>query len=209
MTLRKALLILLIAFCASMCLWAEPITFSGGSTSIRKQGEDLTVTLSGGAVVQADGVKLTADEISISGENSRIVKCSGTVKAVREENKLTLLSPELTFDRKTQLLLVDSWVQIQLVSEEVALSGARLQYNMETGLMILQIQARILKVTDKGLLSCQADSITYDSKNGTLRLEGRCSVSWGSDEYQAAVITIDLNTEELRMEGRITGTVNG
>lgn len=188
---------------------AAAITFSGGSTSIEKTGGELAVSLSGGAKVEADDFMITADEIRIWGKDSQYVQCKGTASAVKVSEGITLMAPSLLLDRSSNSLRADSWVEIQDRSRQAALSCARLEYNAETGIMKLQIKARIVKQTSQGLLSCSADSITYDSKSQTLRLDGRASANWGESSYNASSISIDLETNEIKMEGKITGTVNG
>lgn len=207
--MRIAIALLAVLLCFSPLCAGSPVSFSGGSTSIRKVGGDLEVRMSGGASVRTDTLDLSAEEIEIWGEEYRWVRCSGAVKAVKEDDLVTLLAPSLLFDRKEGTVLIDSWVEIEDAGNEAALSAAHLDYNLETGLMRLQIQARMVKRTDEGLLSCSADLVTYDAKAQTLVLAGRASVVWGDDSYKAAKVTIDLATNELRLEGRISGAVNG
>src|SRR5574344_232267 len=200
--MKKRLQPIIIMLCLSMLLIlplqaASPISFSGGSTSITKTDKQLDVTMTGGAKVSADTITITADKIRIWGENYRYVRCNGAVKAVKTDDGITIMTPSLFFDRITEELKIDSWVEIQDAINEVALSGAHLDYNMKSNIISLQIQSRILKQTDDGLLVCSADSITYDSKNRTLVLSGRADVKWGVDSYEAARITIDLKTNEL------------
>ncbi|MDD2232929.1 MAG: LptA/OstA family protein [Sphaerochaetaceae bacterium] len=203
-------ILIILCFCLPIALnAASPITFSGGSTSISKTGDELDVKMAGGAIVQTEDLSLSSDEIRIWGKDYRYVRCTGTVKAIKSDDGITIITPSLFYDRTAQSLLVDSWIEIEDTVHEVALSGAHLDYSLETGVMKLQIQARIIKDTEDGLLSCSADSIEYDSKNQTLVLSGRSDVTWGEDRYQASRITINLETNELKMEGKISGTVNG
>jgi lipopolysaccharide export system protein LptA len=56
---------------------------------------------------------------------------------------------------------------------------------------------------------CRADSIEYDRTRMKLSLIGNASVQWKGDSYQASVTTVDLETDEIVMEGSIKGTIHG
>ena len=40
-------------------------------------------------------------------------------------------------------------------------------------------------------------------------LAGNASVNWNNNNYQAALISIDIDTQEINLEGKIQGEVNG
>jgi lipopolysaccharide export system protein LptA len=56
---------------------------------------------------------------------------------------------------------------------------------------------------------CRADSIEYDRNAMLLALIGNSEVTWKNDSYRSSVTTINLQTDEIVMEGTIKGTVNG
>ena len=60
----------------------------------------------------------------------------------------------------------------------------------------------LLKTTDSGIMRCQAESVIFS-------LRGNARVIWDGDEYGAEVVTVDLDTDEINLEGRITGNING
>ena len=167
------------------------------------------VILSGGAKVSTDKVVLLSDSIELYGDNYRYVTCTGNVSATEAENRISFTSPNIQYDRELGIVRSDSWIEIQDTKNQVALSGAWFEYDMEKSLMRLQMMAKIIKVTDQGLMVCRADSIEYDGEANTVSLKGNASVSWNNDTYKAAMIVVDLNTNAISLYGTITGEFNG
>ena len=106
-------------------------------------------------------------------------------------------------------MLVDGWVEIQDLENEVIASGAYLSYNRSEGTMKLQIAAKLLRHTESGPMVCRADSIEYNRDTMRLALIGNTSIAWKGDTYQASATTVDLETDEIVMEGSIEGIVHG
>ncbi|MBR2281972.1 MAG: hypothetical protein IJ863_05050 [Spirochaetales bacterium] len=198
----------LLAF-AALPLAADTISFNGGYTKVDLQEGRKSVTLSGGASVTTDQVDLTSDSISIYGENYRYVNCTGNVSAVEKEHGISFRSPTLFYDRANGKVTSDSWIEIQDNENQAALSGAWFEFDMQRRFIKLQMMARVIKVTDEGLMVCRADSIEYDGENNKVSLKGGATVSWNDDTYSAAMITVDLDTNEITLYGSISGEFNG
>lgn len=185
------------------------ITFSGGYTKVKLQEGREVVTLSNGAVVSVGSLQLTADEIEISGSDYRHVRCNGNVSVVDAKRGIRLSSSQIYYDRLDELIIVDGWVEIQDTQNEVIASGAWLEFNLRDGIMKMQMRVRLLKHTDKGSMVCNADNVIFDRDGETLALSGGASVYWNKDRYEASMITVDLKTDEIIMDGAIRGTVHG
>lgn len=190
-------------------LFSSAITFSGGHTSISLKEGNRTVTLTGGAVVDTDEVQLKADSVELYGENYRYVVCTGNVAAKEKERRISFRSPSVFYDRTRGMVSSDSWIEIQDTDNQAALSGAWFEYDMEKSLMKLKMMARIIKVTDEGLMVCRADLIEYDGKKNTVTLKGNATVEYKGDSYRAAIITVDLETDEISLFGTVSGEFNG
>ena len=190
-------------------LIASDISFSGGYTKVDMQQGNRRVILSGGAKVTTDKVELLSDSIELYGDNYRYVTCKGNVRATESENGISFTSPDIQYDRELGIVRSDSWIEIQDTQNQVALSGAWFEYDMGRNLMRLQMMAKIIKVTDEGLMVCRADSIEYDGQANTVSLKGNASVSWNNDTYKAAMIVVDLDTNAISLYGTITGEFNG
>ena len=205
--LIAAAVLLMLALALPLC--ASAISFSGGHTSISMQDGNRTVTLSGGAQVETDEVLLKAESVEIYGENYRYVSCTGNVQAKEKERSISFRSPSVFFDRERKVVSCDSWIEIQDISNQAALSGAWFEYDMDKSLMKLKMMARILKVTDEGLMVCRADLIEYDGKKNTVTLKGNATVQYKGDTFRAALIMVDLETDEISLYGTVSGKFNG
>ncbi len=188
---------------------ADTITFNGGYTKVNLQEGSKSVSLSGGASVSTSQVSLASDSIMIYGEDYRYVSCTGNVSALEKEHGISFKSPTLFYDRTTGKVSSDSWIEIQDNENQAALSGAWFEFDMQKRFIKLQMMARVIKVTDEGLMVCRADSIEYDGENNMVSLKGGATVVWNDDTYSAAMITVDLDTNEITLYGTITGEFNG
>ncbi|WP_422480319.1 LptA/OstA family protein [Pleomorphochaeta sp. DL1XJH-081] len=188
---------------------ATPISFRGGYTrAVMREGRE-SILLSQGAVVSVGSIQFEAQRIELIGPQARYIVGEGSVRITDTDNNIIINCNEISFDRETEQLLVDGWVEIQDLENEVVASGAYLSYNRTKGLMKLQIAAKLLRHTDSGPMVCRADSIEYDRNAMLLALIGNSEVTWKNDSYRSSVTTINLQTDEIVMEGTIKGTVNG
>ena len=206
--MKRFLTVSAILILAGLTLFASEISFSGGYTKVSMQQGNKSVTLSGGAKVSTDQVDLSADSMKLYGENYRYVTCTGNVQANEHENGISFNSPDIFYDRQTGEIRSDSWIEIQDTKNQVSLSGAWFEYNMKTSIMKLQIMARIVKIAEEKLMVCRADNITYDGKANTVTLRGNATVEWKDDIYKAAMIVVDLNTNDISLYGTISGAFN-
>lgn len=207
--MKKFLIFIFIVLLAEVSLFADSITFSGGRTVVKMQGQRRQITLSEGANVQTGDISITAQSIDIAGENYETVNCRGNVKVVDHGRGISIMTPSLTYDRERELITVDGWVEVQDTKNEVSASGAWLSFNLNSGFLQLQIQTKLIKHTDDGRMICRADNAFFDRDNSKLVLTGNASVYWKGDDYKASSISVDLDTEEIEMSGKIAGVVNG
>jgi lipopolysaccharide export system protein LptA len=188
---------------------AQEITFKGGFTrAVMREGQE-TIMLTQGAIVELGSIRLEAENIELMGPNSRYLIGTGAVKIGDSENNITITSNTVSYDRELELLLVDGWVEIQDLDNEVIASGAYLSYNRQEQVMVLQIAAKLLRHTDSGPMVCRADSILYDRSNKLLSLIGNSTIRYKGDTYEASSTTVDLESDEIVMEGSISGSIHG
>ncbi len=188
---------------------ASNVSFSGGYTKVNLQEGNKSVSLSQGANVTADGITIKADEIELYGTDYKYVSCRGNVEVSDSERGISLSCPSLSFDRESGKIVSDGWIEIEDTTNEASLSGARFEYDTKTTLIKLQMMAKIVKVTEDGLMTCQADSIEFNNETQTVTLKGNAEVQWSGNTYKASLIIIDLEDYGITMHGSITGEVNG
>jgi len=193
----------------TVTLSAEEITFSGGSTRMSMQQGNQTITLGGGAQITSGSVQLYADQIILSGNNFRYVACTKSVRLVDAERGIKVLAQNLFFDRDEQMILIDGFVELDDSVNEVHATAFMLQFSLQEGEVLLQVDVRLFKHTESGAMACTADVMRFDRTNQDLELKGKATIDWAGDRYEAERITVDLETEEIAMDGSIKGVVNG
>ena len=188
---------------------AQDISFKGGSTRMKMQQGSETILLESGAEVQVGTLLLSSTTIELYGKDFRFVRCEGDVNLQDEGRGISLVTSSLLFDRVEETLLIDSWVELEDTNNQVSASAARMEFFLKEGIVLLQAQARLLKHTDDGPMICRSDFMTFNRDKEMLDLKGRASIVWKPDTYEAQAITVNLKTEEIRMEGSIKGTIHG
>lgn len=189
--------------------FAEDITFSAGYTRVVMKGDNKTVELTQNVQVNAGDIEITANKINISGENYSYLDCSGNVRVLDNERNISIIASSLNYNRETEFIIIDGWVEMQDRDNEVSVSSAWLEFDLDKGILRLQLEAKILKNTSKGPMICSADNVHFDRNTEKLTLLGNANVKWNKDEYKAQKLSVDLKTEEIIMTGEIEGTVNG
>jgi lipopolysaccharide export system protein LptA len=208
-TAKKLLVLVCLLGSSGILAAAEPISFKGGYTrAVMREGRE-TIMLTQGAMVSTGSIDFQAQSIELIGPNARYMVGTGSVTITDTENNIIITCTSISFDRETEQLLVDGWVEIQDLENEVIASGAYLSYNRNEGTMKLQIAAKLLRHTESGPMVCRADSIEYNRDTMRLALVGNTSIAWKGDTYQASATTVDLETDEIVMEGSIEGIVHG
>jgi lipopolysaccharide export system protein LptA len=56
-------------------------------------------------------------------------------------------------------------------------------------------------------MACRSEFARYKRKEDLLELSGMPYVFWKGDEYRASRISINLETDEIKMEGEVEGTI--
>lgn len=205
--MKKLTALLLLIISCSLLFAADPISFSGGYSRVSlKEGRE-SLTLSGGARVSVGSLVISSDEITLSGNGYDRVECSGRISIRDEEKGLSILTSSLFYDRSRETLLISAWSEISDTVNEMEASAAAIYYDMNSEILQMQMQVRLLKNTESGVLSARAENVTYNRNAGTLTLSGSATVSWRGDQYAAEVISVDLDNETISLDGRIEGTV--
>lgn len=206
---KKSILISLILFLSIFSAFADNISFNAGNTNVSFLGSEKEVELSGGANVKTDDVKIGASKIKISGDNFSNIVCQDNVSIIDYKHDISIFSTSLNYDRTQERIIIDGWVEMQDLGNNIAASSAWMEFDMKNGLLKMQIRAKILKDTSRGVMVCRADSIVFNRDSQTLILSGNSNINWNGDKYTADAIQVDLKKESVKMIGNIKGTVNG
>ncbi|EFW38057.1 LptA/OstA family protein [Treponema phagedenis] len=193
-----------IFFSLSLVLFANSkISFSSDKLE-GSAGKDKTTTiLTGNASVKIDNLQIKADRIELSGKNYRFISATGTVSGKDEEKGLEFSSSALNFDRDTEVAEFLGSVSVKDTKEDVLVKGERISYNKKHETMLLQMN---IELTQKDL-SCKAMFGMYYRKKSLLELTGRPEVTKEKDIFKAERITVNLDTKDITLKGKVSGSI--
>jgi lipopolysaccharide export system protein LptA len=86
---------------------------------------------------------------------------------------------------------------------EIVVKGGLIETWEDDEITIIQIGVRILKKD----MVCRSEFARYLRKEDKLELSGMPRVIWKGDEYKALKILIDLENDEINLEGNVKGEV--
>ncbi|MFP4302808.1 MAG: organic solvent tolerance protein OstA [Spirochaetaceae bacterium] len=182
---------------------SDSFSFSGDETSIvLAEGRERT-RLVGNARVVSDATTIQAGEIELYGKDFRYVLCTGGVTVVDEENDLHFSSGELFYDRDSELTRARYRVVLEDRENEIVVKGGFVETRENGTYLQAQIGVRILRDD----LTARSEFVRYDRERNFLELSGYPVVFWKGDEYRASRISIDLDRDEIDLEGGVEGTV--
>lgn len=203
MVLSGLLFLLCISPGRASTVWADTFRFSGNSmTSVLAEGRERT-TLVGNAVIISDTTTIKADEIELYGEDSRYARCKGEVTIRDEEKGYLLRCEDLYFDRENDLSRIEGYAEMEDYRNELVVKGEYLEHDGKKDITIIQVGVRILKED----LACRSEFARVKREENILELSGMPYVYWKGDEYRASRITVNLDTDEISLEGEVQGTV--
>jgi len=185
----------------------KTFTFTSDRTTIvMAEGNEKTV-LTGHAGITSESFDITADKIELFGNDLRYARCSGKVTAIDENQGVLLKTENLFYDRERKRLVIKGYAEMVDQKNEVVVKGSYFENFSEKEMTIIEIGVRILKASDNGTLTARSEFALFDRKSNTLELSGMPVVYRNDSVFRASRITIDLDTDEIRLFGNVTGTV--
>ena len=184
-------------------LSAERFSFSGDSTSMTlAEGEEHAV-LTGHGRVESQDLRITADTIELFGKDFIYAQAHGNVHVVDAQRGLDLTAQELFYDRDNKIARVRGNATLADLKNEMVVKGGFIEDRDKEQIDIIQIGVRIFHKD----IVCRAEFARYQRDKKILELSGLPWVSKGDDVYQAARITVNLDTEDITLEGSVQGTL--
>ena len=199
---RAFLVAALLLAAAAGAAAAETFTYSGDSVRATLAKGSERAVLTGHAMVRSDDVLITADEIELLGEDFTVALATGSVRVADAKRGIDLTAANLWYDRDAKIARIRGNAEMADLENEIVVKGGFLEDREEEGLTIIQIGVRIFRKE----LVCRSEFAKYWRDKKILELTGMPWVSRKGDEYRATKITINLDTEEIVLEGSVQGT---
>ncbi|MFW5827706.1 MAG: hypothetical protein ACOCU4_06425 [Alkalispirochaeta sp.] len=194
---------LAIAALSVVSAHADTFSFSGDRTEVRlAEGRERTI-LEGNARVVSNAITLEAGEIVLSGTDFRYAELGTAVRITDTERELVITADEVSFDRTTENSQARGAVSVEDNGNELLLKGGYLETQEGGDLLFVQSSVRVLRDD----LTARAQFLRYRREDEVLELSGFPVVYWKGDEYRAGRIILNLETEEIELQGRVRGEI--
>jgi lipopolysaccharide export system protein LptA len=182
---------------------AEVFTFKADSMSGTKAIGKETTILIGNAEVRSNSLLLKANRIEIQGENNQFIDCSGGVWGFEEEKNILFFTDRLRYDRKLKIARLEGNSTLEDRKNEVVAKGNFIEYDDQAEITVMQISVRLFKDD----MICRSEYAVYRRNEKLLDLSGFPVVFKKDDEFRADRIRVDLDTDDVTMEGAVSGTI--
>jgi len=200
---KSAVLILCLLFFPSFFANAETFTFrADGMTATNALGREVRV-LSGNAEVRSNNLLLRADRIEIHGDDNRFIDCIGNVWGMDEERNIIFQTDRLRYDRRLRIARLEGNSTLEDRDNEIVARSKFIEFDENAEVAVFQISVRLFRDD----MVCRAEFAVYRRKEQLLDLSGFPVVFKGDDEFRAYRIRVDLKTDDVIMEGDVSGTI--
>ncbi|GMO51577.1 MAG: LptA/OstA family protein [Treponemataceae bacterium] len=183
--------------------FADTITFSAKTMSGYTGKKKEYTLLEGGAEIKTSKIEIYADKVELSGDDFRYVTASGSVKGKNIEDDMEFSCDILRYDREQELVTLQNNALITDNPNGVTAKAQMIQYNQRTGIALMQITVELRQKDSV----CTAAFAIYRKNEQILEMSGDPKIEKGSDVFRAREVVLNLDTEEIRLDGRVRGSV--
>jgi len=182
---------------------ADTFTFRAERMSgTRATGREVTI-LAGNAEVHADNMLIRANRIEISGDNNQFIDAIGNVWGMETERNIVFRSDRIQYDRDRRVARLYGNSTLEDRDNEVVVKGNLIEFDEDTEIVVIQISVRLFQDD----MVSRAEHAIYRRNEQLLDLTGFPVVFRGDDEFRADRIRVDLETNDVIMEGDVSGTI--
>ncbi|MCL2209392.1 MAG: hypothetical protein FWC19_04740 [Treponema sp.] len=162
-----------------------------------------TTILTGNAEVRSDSMLLRANRIEIQGADNEFIDCIGNVWGFDEKKNILFYTDRLRYDRHNKIARLEGNSTLEDKENEIVARGRFIEYDDENEIAIFQIAVRLFKDD----MVCRSEYAIYNRNDKLLDLTGFPIVYKKNDEFHADRIRVDLDTDDVTMEGSVSGSI--
>ena len=203
MNVKKIITFFSLIFVFALSVNAETIVFSANKMTGQAGNSNTTTSLSGNAYIKTESMEIQADDVELSGEDYRYIKASGNISGKNLQSNMDFTCDTLEYDRTTKIALLKGNVKLDDKDNEVKAEAQIIEYNQDTEVAILQVQ---IKLTQEDNI-CSGSYAVYYKTTQLLELSGNAQVKQKEDVFRAQQITLDMNTQDITLDGNVKGKV--
>jgi lipopolysaccharide export system protein LptA len=182
---------------------AEEWRFVAGEvSSVFAEGREKTL-LQGGARVSSDTKEIDADTLELFGSGLHRMEGNGNVVVRDLEEGITISAQKVEYDRDAGILRFRERVVLEDENEGLVIRCESLENRENENLVFMQVSVRLIKDD----LVCRGEFALYRRDDDMLEISGMPVVWRDEDEYRAERIRVNLDTEEIILEGDVAGSL--
>ena len=202
---RHSLCILVSFLVLAPLVPAAPVKITFSADKLQGSGGkgQTSTSLTGNAKASVDSLNIYGERIELYGKDYRYIKASGNVTGEDAEKGFTFSAASLSYDRETEVAEFMGQAKVEDTKNKVETSAERIEYNQKNEIILLQMA---VKLKSKGI-ACDSLFAVYNRNTSMLELTGKPTVKKGKDEFKAARISVNLDTEDIKLEGKVSGSV--
>lgn len=201
--MKRILTLCTVSIFFSAMIFAEKITFSANSMTGTIGDKSDSTSLIGEAYVLTESMEISAGKITMSGKDFRYIEAEGSIKGKNMESELEFTCEKMHYDRETKIARLSENVNLIDEKNDVNAKAQRIEYNQNTDIAMIQIDIE-LKQKDN---VCKGAYAIYRKKEKKLELSGNAQIKQGEDTFRAQEITLDMDSQEITLDGRVKGSV--
>lgn len=179
------------------------ITFSANSMRGSTKENNEFTELKGNASIRTKSMELKADSVQLSGKEYRLIKAEGSIEGTYTDGGFTFKCNSLRHDRETEVTVLEGAVFMDDTENEVEAKAEYIEYNKKNETALIQINTEIKQKDAK----CTAAFAVYRKKIRILELSGSPKIVEGANEFRAQEIVFNLDTREITLDGKVSGSV--
>ena len=193
---------LFFVFCA-ISSNADVFTFKADKAEGSKARGIETTVLTGNAEVRSNNLLLRANRIELQGSDNQFIDCSGGVWGMEEEKNILFFTDRLRYDRKLKIARLEGNSTLEDRKNDIVAKGTFIEYDDQAEVTVFQISVRLFKDD----MVCRSEYAIYRRNEKLLDLSGFPVVFKKDDEFRANLIRVDLDTDDVILDGDVRGTI--
>lgn len=198
---RTLLFLLFLLFLKN--IFAEKIVFSSDKMTGLASHDSVESILSGNAFIKTEHIKIESNVIELSGKDFRKITARENVKGENEKDKFSFSADIFKYDREKKVSEFFGNIRFVDATNDAIVMGDYAMYDEKTEVLTVKFNVRINQKDKK----CKSLFARYDRKTSFLDLLGKPEVQNKDNTFRAARISINLENDEIKMQGKISGQI--
>ncbi len=169
-----------------------------------KTGTDTDKTiLERNAGITTDSFQINASLIELEGDDYRYVTATGNVSGNSKSSGFDFWCDKLFYDRETKLIYFEGNVTLKDPSNDIETHSQMMEYDLNTEIALLEVNVVLTQKQSRGTSALAV----YKKNEKTVDLTGNPKLVRGEDTFVAQKISLNIETEEITLDGKVNGNV--